>query len=93
MSEPVNVIDLVAVLLAALPSLVAPVVPVAVMVAGAVGVPETVHVIVAPGATVAAGTVGEQVVVSPAGSPETEQVAFVAVSAGDAALVHANVPL
>ena len=81
-----------AALLAALPSLVAPVVPVTLEVATVVGVPETVQVIAAPAARLAAGTVGEHAVVRPAGNPLTAHVAFVAASAGDAASVHVKVP-
>ena len=91
-SEPVTAIVVVAVLLAAFPSLVAPVVPVNVLEPGVVGVPETVHAILAPGATVAGG-VGEQLVVNPAGRPLTAHVAFVAVTSGDAPFEHVNVPL
>lgn len=81
----------VAVLLALLPSLVAPVVPVTVEVLGAVGVPATVQVMVAPGAT-AAGGVGEHDVVMPAGRPVTAHVAAVAASTGAAPFAHVNVP-
>ena len=91
-SEPVNVIVVVAVLLAELPSLVAPVVPVRFAVAAAIGVPETVHVITPLGASVA-GLLGEHTVVSPAGKPATAHVGDVAASAGATALVHVNVPL
>jgi hypothetical protein len=88
MSEPVTTSDAVAVLLAALPSLPAPVDPDSADVPTAVGVPETVHVIVAPGASEAAGTVGEQVVVKPAGRPAKAQLAPVAAIAGAAAFAH-----
>lgn len=60
MSEPTAPIVTVAVLLAGLPSLVAPVVPAIVLDPTAVGVPETVQVILAPGATVVGG-IGAQV--------------------------------
>ena len=92
MSEPVVVINAPAVLLAALPSLVAPVVPVNVLEPTVVGVPDTVQVTVAPAATVA-GTVGEHDVVSPGGRPLTAHDAVVALTAGAAALVQLNVPL
>ena len=86
------VIDAVAVLLAALPSLVAPVVPERAAVPTVVGVPETVHVIDAPAAT-AVGGEGTHDVVRPAGKPLTAHVAAVAPSAGAAALEQVNVPL
>ena len=92
MSDAVVFSVVVAVLLAAFPSLVAPVVPVSVDEPGTVGVPETVQVITPPAATLAGGA-GEQDVVRPAGRPEIEQVAAAAVSAGEAALVQVNVPL
>ena len=92
MSEPVVAIKAPAVLLAALPSLVAPVVPESVLEPGVVGVPETVHVTVAPAATVA-GTAGAHDVDSPAGNPLTAHVALVALNAGAPALVQVNVPL
>jgi hypothetical protein len=94
MSAPVTAILVVAVLLAAFGSLVAPVNPDTVEEPSAVGVPETVHVITplaAKGVTV--GTVGAQTVERPAGRPVTEHKALVAASAGDAALVQVNVPL
>jgi hypothetical protein len=94
MSEPVTVTDAVAVLLAALPSLPAPVAPDSGEVPTAVGVPATVQVIAAPGASEAAGTVGvgEHVVVKPAGRPANAQLAFVAAIAGAAAFAHVKVP-
>ena len=82
----------VAVLLAGLPSLVAPVVPVNVFEPGAVGVPETVQTNFAPGA-MAAGAVGEHDVVRPAGRPVMAQVAPLAASAGAGAFVQLKVPL
>ena len=82
----------VAVLFALLPSFVAPVEPVSVLEPTETGVPETVHVITAPAAT-SLGTVGEQIVLKPAGRPLSAHVADVAVAAGDAAFVHVNVPL
>jgi hypothetical protein len=91
MSEPVVVIVVDAVLLAAFGSLLAPVVPLIVDAAGVVGVPETVHVILAPGATVLGGD-GAHDVVSPAGKPVTAHAALVAVMAGAAAFEHVNVP-
>jgi hypothetical protein len=92
MSAPVTASDAVAVLFTGVTSLVAPVVPVSGAVPTAVGVPETVHVIDAPGATVVGG-VGEHVVVRPAGKPATAQVAAVAAMAGDAAFEHVKVPV
>jgi hypothetical protein len=92
MSEPVTVSEAVAVLLTALGSLPAPVEPERVEVPTAVGVPETVQVIAAPGASDAAGTVGEHVVDRPAGRPVTAQAAPVAADAGAAALVQVNEP-
>ena len=91
-SAPVVVIDVDAVLLAGLPSLLARVVPDNTLVPTAVGVPETVQVMLAPAATLVGG-VGEQLAVRPAGKPEIAHVAAVAVSAGDAAFEQANVPL
>ena len=91
MSEPVTASVDVAELLAELPSLLAPVVPVRVFEPTAVGVPETVHVIVAAAARVVGG-VGEQLVVRPAGRPATLQVAAVAEAVADAAFVHVKVP-
>jgi hypothetical protein len=92
-SEPVTLIDAVAVLLPRLTSLVAPVVPLSVALPTAVGVPDTVHVIAAPGATDAAGTDGAQTVLKPAGRPATAQLAAVAAIAGAAALLHLKVPV
>ena len=92
MSEPVAPSVVVAVLLARLPSLVAPVVPFSVLEPVVVGVPETVQVILAPGATDVGGT-GAHVEVRPAGKPVTAQAALVAVTAGAAAFVHVKVPL
>ena len=91
MSEPVVVIDVAAVLLPDVPSLVAPVVPVSDAVPTDVGVPETVHEMAAPGATLVGG-VGVHEVVKPAGRPATAQVAAEAARAGDAAFVQVNVP-
>lgn len=93
MSAPLMVTVRVAVLLAATPSLVAPVVPFTVEAPVAVGVPETEHVIVAPAASEATGTAGTQpVTVTPAGSPLTAHVALAAASDGEAAAVQVNVP-
>ena len=91
-SEPVVVIELTAVLLAGVPSLVAPVVPVSDAVPTEVGVPETLHKMAAPAATVVGG-VGEHDVVRPTGRPAIAHVAPVAARAGDAALVQVNVPV
>ena len=92
MSEPVVTTVVVAVLLTGLPSLVAPVVPFRVDEPGAVGVPEMLQVMLAPAATDVGGA-GIHAVVRPAGRPLMAQVAAVAVSAGEAALVHVKVPL
>jgi hypothetical protein len=92
MSDPVVVSVAVAVLLAALESLVAPVVPLTVETAGVVGVPVTVQTICAPGATDDGGT-GEHDVERPAGKPVTAQLAAVAVTAGAAAFLHVKEPL
>jgi hypothetical protein len=92
MSEPLAASTVVAVLLDVFGSFDAPVVPVTVELEGAVGVPETVHVIVAPGATLVGG-VGEHDVVRPAGRPVTAQLAAVAAIAGDAAFEQVNVPV
>ena len=92
MSEPVTVTVWVAVLLARLGSFDAEVVPDNIAAPTTVGVPETVHVILAPAATVAGG-VGAHDVVSPAGSPLTAHDALVAAIAGNAAFEHVNVPL
>jgi hypothetical protein len=92
MSAPSTVTVVLMVLLAVLPSFEAPVVPDSVAAPGAVGVPETVHVMLAPGATAAGGT-GEHVVVNPAGNPETAHVAAVAANAGAGAAAHVNVPV
>jgi hypothetical protein len=91
MSEPVTASDAVAVLLAVFGSFGAPVLPLNGDVPGAVGVPETVHVMLAPGATVAGG-VGAHDVVRPAGKPVTAQVALVAAIAGAAAFEQVYVP-
>ena len=91
MSEPVTVTVRVAVLLALLPSFVAPVDPLSVEEPTVVGVPETVQVITPDGATEAGG-VGVHDVVRPAGRPVTAQDAFVAVTAGAAAFEQVNVP-
>ena len=76
-----------AALLALLLSLVAPVVPLSVEAPAAVGVPETVHEMLAPGATVAGG-VGVQLDVRPAGRPLMAHDALVAATAGLVALEH-----
>lgn len=73
-------------------SFVAPVVTDAVVVAGAVGVPDTEQEIDAPIATVA-GVVGVQVpTVTPTGRPEIEHVAFAAVAVAEAEFVQRMVP-
>lgn len=91
-SELLMTSEVVAELFAALLSLTAPVVPFSVDVPVAVGVPETVHEIDAPGATVAGGA-GVQFDVKPAGSPAMAHDALVAATAGDVAFVHVYVPL
>ena len=92
MSEPLVAITAVAVLLVSVPSLVAPVVPANVLEPGAVGVPDTVQMILPFGRTLAVG-VGEQDVVRPAGRPVTPQAAAVAVTSGAPPFVQVNVPL
>jgi hypothetical protein len=92
MSEPVAPSVAVAVLFKALPSFVAPVVPVTVELPGAVGMPVTVHEIDAPGATLVGGD-GTHANERPDGRPLTAQVAAVAATAGDAALEQVNAPL
>lgn len=73
-------------------SLVAPVEAVRVALPGAVGVPLTGQEMLAPIATVA-GTVGVQVpIVTPAGRPDSEQVAATALAVAVALLVHLSVP-
>ena len=91
-SDPVTLSEAVAELLAGLPSLVAPVVPVSVLEPTAVGVPETVQVILAPAITLVGGT-GAHTVLRPAGSPLTAQLAAAADCVAEAALVQTNVPL
>ena len=91
MSEPAVAMVVLAVLFEVLPSLVAPVVPLTGSLPGAVGVPETVQVILAPGATVAGGE-GAHDAVTPGGRPETAQLAFVAAIIGAPPLVQVNVP-
>jgi hypothetical protein len=71
--------------------LVAPVEPLSVEVPGAVGVPETVQMMDAPGPTVVGG-VGAQLEVRPAGNPAIAQDALVAATAGEIALVQVYVP-
>ena len=66
-----------AVLLAVIGSVGDPVEKLAVMAPAVVGVPETVHTMLSPGATVVGGD-GAQVAVRPAGRLLTEQVALVA---------------
>ena len=68
----------VAVLLAGVMSLLAPVVPVTVTVPAVVGVPLIVHTMVALTASVVCGEVGLHVAVRPAGRPVTSQVALLA---------------
>jgi hypothetical protein len=74
-------------------SLVAPVITEAVVTAGAVGIPDTGHEMLAPIATLA-GAAGVQIpTVTPAGRPETAHVAFAAAAVADALFVHKMVPL
>lgn len=91
-SEPLTASVVVAVSLAGLLSLPAPVVPVSVLDPVLTGVPATVQVILAPAATVAGG-VGEQVVLRPAGRPLIVHDAFVALAVAVAELVQVKVPL
>lgn len=91
-SEPLTASVVVAVSLAGLLSLPAPVVPVSVLDPVLTGVPATVQVILAPAATVAGG-VGEQVVLRPAGRPLIAHDAFVALAVAVAELVQVKVPL
>ena len=92
MSAPVVVMEPAAVLLAGLPSFPALVVPLSSDVATAVGVPETVQVIDAPG-TRLIRWLGTHVYVKPAGSPLRAHVGTNAVINGAAPLEHENVPL
>ena len=87
MSEPTTFSAAVAELFEAFPSFVAPVVPVSVELPIVVGVPLTVHEIVAPGAT-SAGGAGVQIEERPAGNPEIAHDALEAAIAGDDAFVH-----
>ena len=77
---------------AALPSLLAPVVPESVLEPVAIGVPETVQVIFAPAATLAGG-VGAHDVLRPTGRPARAQDADVADCVAAAELVQVNTPL
>lgn len=90
-SAPVTVIDVEAVLFDVFESFVAPVLPEIDAVPVAVGVPETVQVMVPEGATVAGG-VGVHDVVKPAGKPVTAHDALVAATDGVAPLVHVKEP-
>ena len=97
MSEPATATACVAVLfppvvVPPLVSLVAPVVAETVTLPEAVGVPLTGHVMLNPAATLAGGT-GEQVpIVTPAGKPDTAQLAAAALAVAAALLVHLMVP-
>ena len=74
-------------------SLRAPVTAVSVVEPGAVGVPLTAQLMLAPAAIVA-GVVGEQVpMVTPGGRPEIAHVAAVALAVALALLVHLRVPV
>lgn len=96
-SEAEVAIDAVAELLPPEPvpplvSLVAPVVTVAVVEPGPVGVPVTGQLMLAPAAIVAGG-IGEHVpTVTPGGKPDTAQEALVALAVAAALLVHLIVP-
>jgi hypothetical protein len=92
MTGSTMLIAAVAVLLDAIASLLAPVVPVTVLVPVAVGVPETVHVIAAPAATVVGGA-GAHDDDNPVGNPVMAQVACVALTGDDATFVQEYVPL
>lgn len=91
MSDPVAPSVAVAVLLPLLPSFVAPVVPLTVKLPGVIGVPLTVHEMLAPGATDAGGF-GEHDAARPGGRPVTAHEAAVAATAGAAAFEHVKVP-
>jgi hypothetical protein len=97
MSEPDTATAFDALLLPPAPvpplmSLAAPVATDTLDVCVVVGVPLTGHEMLAPGAT-EAGAVGVQTpTVTPAGRPEIEQVALVAVADAVALLVHKMVP-
>ena len=98
MSEPTVAIALVVELLPPvvvppLPSLVAPVVAVTVLLPAAVGVPLTGHEMLAPAATVVGGTGVHAPTVTPGGKPEMAQVAAVALAVAVALLVHLSVPV
>jgi hypothetical protein len=97
-SEPETATGLVAVLLPppVVPpkmSLSAPVEAVTVAEPGDVGMPLTAQLMLAPAATVVGGVGVQAPTVTPAGSPETAQVALVAAAAALALLVHLTVPL
>jgi hypothetical protein len=92
MSEPTAPSVAVAVLLAVLPSFVAPVVPETVDDPAVVGIPVTEHTMLPLGATDVGG-VGAHVNASPAGSPVTAQDAAVAATAGAAAFLQVNEPV
>ena len=94
MSEPNTVRARVAVLLAATPSLLAPVVPFNVKLPVAVGVPVTGQEMVRPAASDATGVAGVQVpTLRPAGRPASEHVAAVAATAGAFAFVQVKLPV
>ena len=95
-----TVICLVAVLLAGLLSLSAPVLPVTVTVPAVVGVPVTWQVTVSPTGTLLPlvhaallGLIAQAPCVTPAGKSVTAQVAFVAAAVALALLVQVNVPV
>lgn len=98
MSEPDVAMLCVAVLLPPVPvpplaSLTAPVVTVATVDPGAVGVPETGQTMLDPAATVAGGKGEQAPTVTPGGKPLTAHDALVALAVAAAALVHLIVPL
>jgi hypothetical protein len=92
-SEPTVVIALVVVSLAVVVSLVAVDVTDAVIGPGMVGVPETGHEMVAPGASEATGNGGVQVpTVTPGGRLKMAQVGLSAGAVAVALFVHSRVP-
>ena len=74
-------------------SLVAPVTTETDELPDSVGVPVTGHEILVPAATVAGGAGVQVPTVTPAGKPDTVQVAFVALAVAVALLVHLMVPV
>jgi hypothetical protein len=94
MSELLVVIGLVAVSLAGLLSLVAPVVTETVVVPGVVGVPVTGHEMELPAASEATGVAGVQgPTVTPGGRPVTTQETLRPAAVAVVLLVHLTVPV